>query len=217
MILIPFYQLGQLEPFVNEDDGLSYPPRPTGLVIRGQDVYRSQGCVYCHTQQVRPNYQGGDIERGWGPRRTVARDYIYETPAMLGYMRMGPDLANAGSDQRVINILQLRNEERFAEKTWQEIREMLSDDEWKATLKAYEAWLHEHLYNPRSVTGWSIMPSFHHLYKQIPLEAGDSYPEALKLAEVKNGFQVVPTPEAEALVAYLMSLNRTYALPEAPQ
>jgi len=32
-----------------------------------------------------------------------------------------------------------------------------------------------------------------------------------------EGYEVVPTYEAEALVAYLLSLNRNYPLPEAPE
>ena len=32
-------------------------------------------------------------------RRTVARDYIYDSPPLLGTMRTGPDLANIGARQ----------------------------------------------------------------------------------------------------------------------
>ena len=32
-----------------------------------------------------------------------------------------------------------------------------------------------------------------------------------------EGYEIVPTYEAEALVAYLVSLNRNYPLPEAPE
>jgi cytochrome c oxidase cbb3-type subunit 2 len=39
---------------------------------------------------------GPDIERGWGKRLSVARDYIYATPILLGTTRLGPDLANVG-------------------------------------------------------------------------------------------------------------------------
>ena len=42
---------------------------------------------------------GGDFERGWGPRRTVARDYLGDRRVMLGTMRTGPDLANIGVRQ----------------------------------------------------------------------------------------------------------------------
>src|SRR5207247_8541199 len=39
---------------------------------------------------------GPDIARGWGKRRTVAEDYLYDSPVMLGSQRIGPDLANIG-------------------------------------------------------------------------------------------------------------------------
>lgn len=39
---------------------------------------------------------GADIARGWGPRRTVARDYLRDHPVLLGQVRFGPDLANLG-------------------------------------------------------------------------------------------------------------------------
>jgi cytochrome c oxidase cbb3-type subunit 2 len=39
---------------------------------------------------------GGDIDRGWGTRQTVAADYLYDYPVQLGNLRAGPDLANIG-------------------------------------------------------------------------------------------------------------------------
>jgi cytochrome c oxidase cbb3-type subunit 2 len=60
----------------------------------GRKVYQSMGCVYCHSQQVRPEGFGADIDRGWGTRRTVSRDYLFDSPHLLGTMRTGPDLAN---------------------------------------------------------------------------------------------------------------------------
>jgi cbb3-type cytochrome oxidase cytochrome c subunit len=40
---------------------------------------------------------GPDISRGWGKRRTVAEDFIYDSPVLLGSQRIGPDLANVGA------------------------------------------------------------------------------------------------------------------------
>ena len=34
--------------------------------------------------------------RGWGLRRSVAEDFLYDYPVMLGSQRIGPDLANVG-------------------------------------------------------------------------------------------------------------------------
>ncbi|MEK7707494.1 MAG: cbb3-type cytochrome c oxidase subunit II, partial [Verrucomicrobiota bacterium] len=39
---------------------------------------------------------GPDIARGWGRRRTVAQDYLFDYPVQLGSRRIGPDLANVG-------------------------------------------------------------------------------------------------------------------------
>ena len=40
---------------------------------------------------------GPDLTRGWGRRRTVAEDYLFDAPVMPGSQRVGPDLANVGS------------------------------------------------------------------------------------------------------------------------
>jgi len=75
------------------------PPSP-GLVpldaaaSRGRAVYVGEGCSYCHTQQVRPLAQ----DRVWG-RASVAGDYAYSTPELLGTERTGPDLSNIGARQ----------------------------------------------------------------------------------------------------------------------
>lgn len=40
---------------------------------------------------------GPDIARGWGKRRTVAEDFVFDYPVMLGSQRIGPDLADVGT------------------------------------------------------------------------------------------------------------------------
>jgi cbb3-type cytochrome oxidase cytochrome c subunit len=40
---------------------------------------------------------GGDITRGWGVRRSVSEDFLWDYPVQLGNLRMGPDLADVGS------------------------------------------------------------------------------------------------------------------------
>ena len=47
--------------------------------------------------QVKIIPSGPDIARGWGKRRSVAEDFLFDQPVMLGSQRMGPDLADAGS------------------------------------------------------------------------------------------------------------------------
>jgi hypothetical protein len=66
------------------------------MADRGRKIYAANGCVYCHSQQVRADYAASDIDRKWGTRRSAPRDYIFERPALLGKMRLGPDLSNVG-------------------------------------------------------------------------------------------------------------------------
>lgn len=61
---------------------------------RGRAVFVGEGCSYCHTQQVRPLAQ----DRVWG-RPSVAGDYAFSTPQLLGSERTGPDLTNIGARQ----------------------------------------------------------------------------------------------------------------------
>lgn len=96
LALIPNGQFGHLEPQMDEEGNDAYPVPKSGMAERGRKVYVANGCVYCHTQQVRADYAGSDIERKWGERRSAPRDYLFDRPVLLGKMRMGPDLANIG-------------------------------------------------------------------------------------------------------------------------
>ncbi len=96
MIVVPNMQIGSLNPQADEEGTDIYPMPPSGMAAHGAEVYAANGCVYCHSQQVRPEYGGSDIERKWGDRRSGPRDYIFQRVVFLGKMRTGPDLANVG-------------------------------------------------------------------------------------------------------------------------
>src|SRR5271165_2082956 len=100
-VLVPQLQIGR-QPQVEMDGGL-YPPMRPGLARQGEQVYRANGCYYCHSQQVRPRGFGSDTERGWGARggrvQSVDEDYLYDRPVMLGSQRVGSDLTNIGLRQ----------------------------------------------------------------------------------------------------------------------
>jgi cytochrome c oxidase cbb3-type subunit 2 len=66
---------------------------------RGRNAYIANGCIACHTQQPSTTGAGiADAQRGWG-RASVAADYHYDSPPLLGTMRTGPDLFNIGERQ----------------------------------------------------------------------------------------------------------------------
>lgn len=96
LALLPASHYSTVEPYRDPASGEELPPANSPLAERGRQVYQAEGCVYCHSQEVRPADAGSDIARGWGHRRTVARDYVRDRVAMLGTMRTGPDLSNIG-------------------------------------------------------------------------------------------------------------------------
>lgn len=63
------------------------------LILRGREVYISEGCIHCHSQYIRPGT--ADVER-WGPAKSPATALAAEPP-LLGNRRLGPDLANVGN------------------------------------------------------------------------------------------------------------------------
>ena len=97
LTVIPTWQIGHLNPESDEEGTDIYPRPQSGMFDRGAHVYAANGCVYCHSQQVRADYIADDIERKWGNRRSAPRDYIFERPVFLGKMRMGQDLADIGA------------------------------------------------------------------------------------------------------------------------
>ena len=110
LVLFPFWQLQGEQPYQKDATDDPYPRPLAGPGARGQEgvpartgactatasrcAARSSATGGTRTAQMKT---GADIKRGWGLRRTVSRDYIYDRPTMLGTMRTGPDLANVGS------------------------------------------------------------------------------------------------------------------------
>lgn len=91
LVVIPYLQVAGV------------PPTPglkpySAAELRGREQYIAHGCVYCHSQQPRALGFAPDAQRGWG-RASVAGDYAFDTPHLLGTMRTGPDLLNIGARQ----------------------------------------------------------------------------------------------------------------------
>jgi cytochrome c oxidase cbb3-type subunit 2 len=199
LVVIPQKQIGGLQPHFTEEEGKvvdPYPVRNRGVAERGRQVYKSEGCIYCHSQQVRDVQNGSDLERGWGERRTVARDYVFEQPPLLGSTRLGPDLANIGSAK------------------WR--NESTDPDDKRKPVKRDAAWQLLHLYEPQAIIKESNMPPYRYLFQTRKI-SGQRSADALNLTgddAPDDGYEVVPTAAAKDLVGYLMSLDRSHALPE---
>lgn len=64
----------------------------SALQQRGREVYKREGCWYCHSQYVRP--VTGETRR-WGPI-TQAGEYRFDLPHLFSTRRIGPDLSRVG-------------------------------------------------------------------------------------------------------------------------
>jgi cytochrome c oxidase cbb3-type subunit 2 len=186
-------QLGHLQPIPVPGGTDIEPWDASGLAHAGERVYSANGCVYCHTQQVRPASSGSDIIRGWGTaknegsdkppeitRRTYPRDYIWQGQVFLGASRAGADLANVAY--------------RFPD----------------------AAALYRYLYDPYVLNPHSSMPAYRFLFTTRKVSGAPS-DQALVLETPDQppvGYEIVPTADAQALVAYLLSLQKGYDLPD---
>ncbi|MEO7941305.1 MAG: cbb3-type cytochrome c oxidase subunit II [Burkholderiaceae bacterium] len=172
LVVLPYMQVHDVPPV----PGL----KPyTSAELRGREVYIANGCLYCHSQQPRAKGYAPDFARGWG-RATVAGDYAYDSPHLLGSMRTGPDLMNIGVRQPSVD------------------------------------WQLGHLYQPRAYVPGSIMPSYPFLFEVKAKADKDEVEVKLPPGLVPSGQVVVARPQAEDLVKYLLSLNRSYPVLPAP-
>lgn len=254
-VLAPQLQVGHLQQTNVVSSGGTYPVARPGLAREGMEVYRANGCQYCHTEQVHQTGTafdvvlmeagtnqpaliqalvlvreglpetdarqflsglpqvvcrdfakdeadaavkrlsvgmakaqvwvfptGPEIARGWGKRHSVAEDYLFDYPVMLGSRRVGPDLANVGA--------------------------RLPDPNWHFL----------HLYAPSLEATNSTMPPYRFLFEKRRIERVPS-PDALVLPEKlapPPGYEIVPSPNARTLVAYLLSLRADAPLFDAP-
>lgn len=187
LLLAAHKQLGSLPQFKDPVDETLYPQPLSGIADQGRLVYQDLGCATCHTQQVRHEGFGADTgekSRKWGERASYARDYIRDSVVLIGQSRIGPDLRNVGSRQ--------------------------PDAEY----------LYKLLYAPEAKVGGQTlahgMPAHKFLFVERELAGNQPSYKAVKIPAgfgPADGYEVVPTPRAEALVAYLMSLKDTYDYP----
>ena len=187
LLMTAHRQLGGLNQFKDPVDESLHPAALSGLADEGRLVYQDLGCVSCHTQQVRREGFGADVDRKWGSRGGYARDYIREQTVFLGQHRLGPDLRNVGA--------------RLGE---------------TASAEEYADWFYKLLYAPQTVAPGTNMPAYDFLFDVHSTKDRQPSTTALSLsgrAAPAAGMEVVPTPRARALVAYLLSLKDNYDYP----
>lgn len=177
--ILPAYHLQSVEP-------LPMQQPLTELERQGLRVYVSEGCVACHTQQVR----NIEMDALWGDRPSVPGDYYYskqrldlwrQSPSVLGSERTGPDLTNIGLRQ--------------PDDTWHLIHLFNPRHVVKESIMPGYPWL----FNVVDVSSVGV--------DDVAVPVQDQ-----KLSDA--GKKVVATDEVLALVAYLKSLRQVELPPE---
>ena len=171
----------------------------TPLELTGRDLYVSNGCYNCHSQQVRPFRYETDR---YGEYSKIG-EFVYDHPFQWGSRRSGPDLARAG----------YLGSSTYKTAIWH-YNHFLKPQEMNPTsiMPAYQ-WFIERDVNlneiPAKIKAMQTLG--------VPYEKGfenkaiDDYQKQAELiaAELKtSGVDVKPTKEVIAMIAYLHKLGR---------
>jgi cbb3-type cytochrome oxidase cytochrome c subunit len=232
-----------------------YPLGRPGLAKQGLEVYRANGCVYCHSQQVQQENTICEIvltEAGTNAAATAAAiaklDSVFakmDTKDLLaGLPKTILSVANMNASELALKALEAGGGKAEAHvvpqgadiaRGWGKRRTVAQDyladypvqlgsrrigpDLSNVGLRWPDAdWHLRHLYAPQSEVQGSTMPPYRFLFetRKIGKEAS---PDALRLSgqlAPAPGYEIVPKPDARALVAYLQSLRAEMPLFEAP-
>jgi cbb3-type cytochrome oxidase cytochrome c subunit len=135
-----------------------------------------------------------DVQRG-ARRQSVSRDFLFDAHAMVGVMRVGPDLSSHGSkiaplDENGVPVNTTEADNKF----------------------------YKHLYDPQWDGQSSHMPPFRYLFRERTLDEDALAGSGEIIIEKGDAPKVaiIPTAKARALLAYMKSLRTDKSLPEAP-
>ncbi|MFA5668960.1 MAG: cbb3-type cytochrome c oxidase subunit II [Balneolaceae bacterium] len=180
--ILPAFHMQDTQP-------LSTQPALTPDETKGLHIYISEGCVACHSQQVR----NIAMDKMWGSRPTIAEDFYYskqrldiwrQSPSLLGSERTGPDLTNIGKRQSSDDwhLMHLYNPRSVVEASVMPSYPWLFSEKEEGTIKNEERIVNvpEKYYNR---PGYKLVAN----KEALQLVA---YLKALKLADLPDGKEV---------------------------
>ena len=180
-------------PAAIENQRQSEVPEPyiSDLATRGREIYGSYNCVTCHTQQIR-----GD------ERMATEVDGIRTVPVLGVDARFGRETASTRAEY-AHQAPVFMGTQRIGPDLLS-VGKRLPDAQW-------HYW---HLYNPQAVSPGSSMPPHPWLFT-TEAPAGDAAFDYDEVQIIQGldvpGDRLWATPDARALVEYLLSLNREVA------
>lgn len=236
-VVAPTVQLGAAKQTTALVTGDLWPLQRTGEATLGLQVYRANGCVACHTMQLRQNGVSFEVVlTSAGKNNPTAVSNLISTLSLSGLNKAAADAAadkiSAVGGKSEIHLTAIGNDIA----NYHAVRRSVAADYLYdapvqlgslragpdlANIGARQpvAAVHmQHLYAPSSTATKSAMPSYKFLFEVRKIGSAPS-PDALTLpAEFAPaaGYEVVPKLEAKQLVAYLLSLRADAPLYEAP-
>lgn len=235
-VLAPLKQLGTEKQTAVLNSSDLYPLQPTGDAALGLQVYRANGCAACHTEQVRQDGVVCNVVLANAGKNANA---VSNLVAALKLNGLTKDEASDVSDK--ITAAGGKAETHVVAtgvdiaRGWG-VRKSVAEDYLYAApvqLGSLRAgpdlsnigatkpdlnWQLVHLYQPKAQVKDSAMPPFRYLFEVRKIADAPS-PDALQFPkgfEPPAGSEVVPTPEAKQLAAYLLSLKANVPLYDAP-
>ena len=235
-VFAPAKQLGTAKQAAVLNSTDVYPIQRTGDAALGLQVYRANGCAACHTEQVRQDGVVCDVVLASPGKNPTAVSNLVSALKLSGLTR---DEANAVSDK--ITAAGGKTETHIVPlggdiPRWGLRRSVAADYLYDAPVQLGSLragpdlsnigvrdpdlnWQLVHLYSPKAFVKNSAMPPFRYLFELRKKVNGVASSDALQFPPVfapPAEFEVVPTPEAKQLAAYLLSLKADAPLYDAP-
>ena len=234
-VLAPELQLGGAKQTTILNSSDVYPIGRPGEANQGLSVYRANGCAACHTEQVRQTGIACNVELMNAGKNPEAVTNLISSLILTNLTKEVADRAadqiTAAGGKTEIHIVATGSDIARGWGMRQSVAEDFLHDQpvqlgslragpdlSNIGARADANWQLLHLYTPQSVVKGSTMPPFRYLFEVRKIGREPS-PDALKLPPEfapPAGCEVVPTPEAVELAAYLLSLRATAPLYDAP-
>lgn len=166
--------------------------------LKGKQIYVANGCVGCHTQQVR----NVDMDKDWGSRPSIGADYAVNhrmdlwrnTATLMGTERTGPDLTNIGARQPSID--------------WQLLHLYQPRSVVKESIMPAYQWMFEYKEKPSKNDKIVNVPAKYMDGRKGKIVAG---PEALQLVAYLLSLKQVKLPDGKAPLEFLYKREKKQA------
>lgn len=169
---------------------LSNLSQEDSLALKGQEIYQKAGCQYCHTKNLRPFAweikRFDNIEKtGYYPEFT-AQERHYDSPALMGSLRVGPDLSRIAAklDENKLRSILNNKKSGNAAASMHKYGYLFNDDGCDM--------------NPLALS-WKV---------KILMNMGVPYSDAFHKSALSR---LEDQTRGDALIAYLMSLGNKHA------